>query len=108
MAPRFQDAAFSVAWKVFERPLGPRASSPPSGERMEEAPGTSDSLSAPSTPLSQLVYENRDSVAALRERVLHLEERLHSAENQISSNNRRLTWIEQFLQRLRNLAAQLC
>lgn len=67
-----------------------------------------DSLSAPSTPLSQLVYEGRDNVLALQQRVLHLEERLHTAENQIESNNRRLSWIEQFLQRLRGIASQLC
>jgi len=73
-----------------------------------EGPASTDSLSAPSTPLSQLVYENRDNFISLQQRVLHLEERLHSAENQLEANNRRLTWLEQFSQKLRGLAAQLC
>ena len=71
---------------------------------MEEA--ASDSSA--STPLSQLVFENRDNFAVLQQRVLHLEERLRTAENQIEANNRRLGWLEQFAQKLRGLAAQLC
>ena len=66
------------------------------------------SVSSATTPVSQLAYENRDALLLLQHRVLHLEERLHSAENQIESNNRRLTWLEQFIQRLRGLVAQLC
>ena len=74
---------------------------------MDEA-GSQSASSGPSTPLSFYVYENRDQLALLQARVLHLEERLHSAENQIESNNRRLSWLEQFSRRLRGLAAQLC
>ena len=66
------------------------------------------SVSSASTPLSQLAYENRDALLLLQQRVLHLEERLLSAENQIASNNRRLSWLEQFIQRLGGLAVQLC
>jgi len=75
---------------------------------MDEVRSSRSASSGPSTPLSFYVYENRDNLASLQARVLHLEERLHSAENQIEANNRRLTWLEQFSQKLRGLASQLC
>ena len=70
----------------------------------------SDQLSSTSTwsVLSRHVNDLQREVNVLEHRTLYLEERLRAVEDQHSSFERRLTWVESVVQRIRSLASQLC
>ena len=65
--------------------------------RMESPSSSGSDFEAVSSHLAEL----QGAHDLLQQRVLHLEERIHALEDERPSIQSRLSWIEQFLQRLR-------
>ena len=76
----------------------------PASEAASEASSTVSTVSAISRHVSDLQLE----VNILGHRCIHLEERLRALEDQQTSVQRRLSWLERVVQQIRTLASQIC
>ena len=76
----------------------------PAADAASEASSTASTVSA----ISRHVHDLQLEVNILGHRCIHLEERLRALEDQQSSVQRRLSWLERVVQQIRTLASQLC
>ena len=76
----------------------------PAADAASEASSTASTVSA----ISRHVHDLQLEVNILGHRCVHLEERLRALEDQQSSVQRRLSWLERVVQQIRTLASQLC
>ena len=75
----------------------------PAADAASEASSTASTVSA-----IRHVHDLQLEVNILGHRCIHLEERLRALEDQQSSVQRRLSWLERVVQQIRTLASQLC